>query len=297
MAFSKQLLLVLFLNFLSDGSIAYTPGTSERKSGVSTFDHANYLGTFNRQTNSSQATTATRAYDAFGNLESTTGTPQSTFGFVGSDGYQEDVDSGLKLLGHRFYDSASGRFISRDQTKDARNWYRYCENRPTVATDPDGQFATLIAIAIVFILAAETANAPTSPTDTPPPGWGGAHKLELIQFIYSLDTSPMGGSLTGPEGGIGPVEGPAPNPGEIAGYPPYKGRAPIGHDGFPMELHHPNQEDGEPVVPMTRTEHRGPGNYRNNHQNTGQSPSKINRPVAGKVRVETWSDWWDHWVK
>ena len=66
---------------LSDGSIAYTPGTSERKSGASTFDHGNYLATFTRQTNSSQTTTATRVYDAFGNLESSTGTPQSPFGF------------------------------------------------------------------------------------------------------------------------------------------------------------------------------------------------------------------------
>ncbi len=54
---------------LSDGSIAYTPGTSERKSGASTFDHANYLGTFTRQINASQATTAVRVYDAFGKTD------------------------------------------------------------------------------------------------------------------------------------------------------------------------------------------------------------------------------------
>ena len=27
------------------------------------------------------------------------------FGFAGGYGYQEDADSGLKLLGHRYYDS------------------------------------------------------------------------------------------------------------------------------------------------------------------------------------------------
>ena len=123
---------------LSDGSIAYTPGTSERKSGASTFDHANYLGTINRQTNSSQATTATRVYDAFGNLESTTGVPQSPFGFVGDNHYQEDGDSGLKLLGHRYLDSSTGRYLSRDPIQDGRNWYSYCSNAPTANVDPDG---------------------------------------------------------------------------------------------------------------------------------------------------------------
>jgi hypothetical protein len=38
-----------------------------------------------------------------------------------------------------------------------------------------------------------------------------------------------------------------------------KGRAPIGEDGFPMELHHPNGRDGNNYYlfePMTRTKHR-----------------------------------------
>ena len=123
---------------LSDGSIAYTPGTSERKSGASTYDHANYLGTFTRQTNASQTTTATRVYDAFGNLESATGSPQSPFGFVGAQGYQQDTDSGLKLLGHRYYDSSTGRFLTRDHAKSGRNWFTYCDNSPLRNIDPTG---------------------------------------------------------------------------------------------------------------------------------------------------------------
>ena len=123
---------------LSDGSIAYTPGISERKSGTSTFDHGNYLGTYTRQTNASQATTATRVYDAFGNLESTTGSPQSGFGFVGGQGYQEDSNSGLKLLGHRYYDPSTGRFLTRDHARDGRNWYDYCSNNPLSKSDSTG---------------------------------------------------------------------------------------------------------------------------------------------------------------
>ena len=105
---------------------------------TSTFDQPDYLGTFNLQTNSSQSTTATRVYDAFGNLESTTGTPQSPFGFVGSQGYQEDPNSGLKLLGHRYYDPSTGRFLARDPIQDGRNWYVYCQSGPTSAVDANG---------------------------------------------------------------------------------------------------------------------------------------------------------------
>ena len=60
--------------------------------------------------------TATRTYDAFGMLQSTTGTPKGPFGFAGSHGYQEDSDTGLKLLGHRYYDPSTGRFLTRGRS-------------------------------------------------------------------------------------------------------------------------------------------------------------------------------------
>ncbi len=130
---------------LSDGSIAYTPGISERKSGATTYDLSNFLGSFTRQTNASQTTTSTRIIDAFGNLESSSGTPQSPFGFAGNQGYQEDGDSGLKLLGHRYYDSGTGRFLTRDRAMAGSNWYTYCNNNPLKATDRSGLEPELLA--------------------------------------------------------------------------------------------------------------------------------------------------------
>lgn len=52
-----------------------------------------------------------------------------------------DADSGLKLLGHRYYDSSTGRFLTRDPIKDGRNWYSYCENSPVASIDPLGLLA------------------------------------------------------------------------------------------------------------------------------------------------------------
>lgn len=123
---------------LSDSSAAFTPGISERRSGASKFYGSDYLGTNSLITNSSQATTDTKQYDAFGMLVSSTGSTPTPFGFAGGWGYQEDADSGLKLLGHRYYDATTGRFLTRDPKRDGRNWFTYAESCATKAVDPDG---------------------------------------------------------------------------------------------------------------------------------------------------------------
>ncbi|MCU0315332.1 MAG: RHS repeat-associated core domain-containing protein [Fimbriimonadaceae bacterium] len=63
----------------------------------------------------------------------------SAFGYAGGFGYQEDA-SGLKLLGHRYYDSSTGRFLTRDPIKDGRNWNSYGagEGNPISGVDPTG---------------------------------------------------------------------------------------------------------------------------------------------------------------
>ena len=90
------------------------------------------------ETNSSQSTTATRQFDAFGNPTSTTGSPAGPFGFAGGWGYQQDGDSGLKLLGHRYFDPSTGRFLTRDPGKSGRNWVAYADSSPLTSVDPTG---------------------------------------------------------------------------------------------------------------------------------------------------------------
>ncbi|ARU42624.1 hypothetical protein CCB81_00015 [Armatimonadetes bacterium Uphvl-Ar2] len=121
---------------LRDGQATYTPGVSERRGGVSTWSHSG-LKNADAQTTSVGAIAATRVYDAFGAELSATGTWKGPFGYAGGFGYQED-SSGLKLLGHRYYDPTTGRFLSRDPIKDGRNWYVYSGNQPTTQADPDG---------------------------------------------------------------------------------------------------------------------------------------------------------------
>ena len=127
---------------LNDGSATYVPGISRHTSAGTRTYHQNFAGSNSAETDSTGTTQATRTHDAFGNLVATTGTPSGPFGYVGGGGYQEDNDSGLRLLGHRYYDASVGRFITRDPAQDGGNWYAYCGNSPTNGADPTGFGAT-----------------------------------------------------------------------------------------------------------------------------------------------------------
>lgn len=75
--------------------------------------------------------------------------------------------------------------------------------------------------------------------------------------------------------------------------PVERGSPPKGDDGKPVELHHRNQTEDGPIDEMTMTEHRGKGNFKKNHPNTGQSPSKIDRDKFDKIRKEHWQKEFD----
>jgi RHS repeat-associated protein len=84
------------------------------------------------------AVTDTAEFDAFGKVVARTGTNATQKGFASGHGYQEDGESGYKLLGHRYYDADTGRFLSRDPIGSGRNWYAYCDNSPLKAVDAEG---------------------------------------------------------------------------------------------------------------------------------------------------------------
>jgi RHS repeat-associated protein len=136
---------------LADGAAVYTPGVSERRGGVTTFLHSG-IKNAEAQTSTAQTLTATRTYDAFGNVVSSTGTWQGPFGYGGPFGYQEDA-TGLRLLGHRLYDPSTGRFLTRDPIKDGRHWYVYSGNDPVNFADPDGLTPkALVAIPVALAI-------------------------------------------------------------------------------------------------------------------------------------------------
>jgi len=114
-------------------------GLLSRRSGTGTSFYA-----FDAQGNPSQTLTATAAvqstslFDAYGNGTNPSADPFSGFG--SQWGYYRDSETGLQLLGHRYYDSGTGRFINRDPAGYAGgiNLYAYAGNNPINAIDPSG---------------------------------------------------------------------------------------------------------------------------------------------------------------
>ena len=121
---------------LGDGLARYVT-SGEVRGGVRSTFHAG-LKNADLQTNVSAVASASRSYDAFGNVVGSSGTWRSPFGHAGPFGYQSDADTGFQLLGHRYYDPSTGRFLTRDPAKDGRNWYVYCGSSPVKRLDPTG---------------------------------------------------------------------------------------------------------------------------------------------------------------
>ena len=82
-------------------------------------------------------------------------------------------------------------------------------------------------------------------------------------------------------------------PDRIISGPSRRGNAPIGDDGRPIELHHTTQSPDGPIDEMTRADHGGGENFKKNHSNTGQDPSKIDRKQWNKDRKNYWEKQWD----
>lgn len=87
-------------------------------------------------TDASGAVTDPWRYDAYGNVKSHTGSSTTKLSFARQWGYQQD-SGGIQLLGHRYYESDTGVFLSRDPALDGSNWFGYVDGNPTNAIDPD----------------------------------------------------------------------------------------------------------------------------------------------------------------
>lgn len=84
------------------------------------------------------------SFDAFGNQQST---EEDASGYKNPFRYcgeYFDVETGLLYLRARYYDAASGRFISEDPIRHGLNWYAYCNGNPLMFIDPSGEVAAVI---------------------------------------------------------------------------------------------------------------------------------------------------------
>jgi RHS repeat-associated protein len=97
-------------------------------------------------TSSAAAVTDTYQYDAFGRLIAITGATANNFDYSGE---QFDGNVGLYNLRARYYNQATGRFLSRDPVEGVKccglswNPYIYVKDNPINAVDPRGLADTI----------------------------------------------------------------------------------------------------------------------------------------------------------
>ncbi len=103
---------------------------------------------------------ASYTYDAWGNIESITGTLADTVGTINPiryRGYYYDAETGLYYVSSRYYDAEIGRWINADDSDvlgiepdslSHYNLFAYCWNNPVNMTDDNGYLPWFVAAAV-----------------------------------------------------------------------------------------------------------------------------------------------------
>jgi len=135
------------------------------RSGATSYYQADGLGSITSITDASGSPAATYTYDSFGKLVQSSGTLVNPFRYTARE---FDSESGIYFYRARYYESASGRFLSEDPVEFAGgiNFYAYVGSNPVTLTDPTGF--------------APTALPPTLTS------WTEAEQIAYRAYVWSL---------------------------------------------------------------------------------------------------------------
>jgi|GEM_PF-1407328 len=81
------------------------------------------------------------------------GTNNTPYGTKGQWGYYTDGETGLLLLTHRYFDPATGRFLTRDPIgfEGGINLYAYVGNGVVVKADPEGYGIVDVCLTVAYL--------------------------------------------------------------------------------------------------------------------------------------------------
>jgi RHS repeat-associated protein len=107
------------------------------RSGIVDYYEQDGLGSVTSLTALNGSLAESYTYDSFGNTTNSTGSLTNYFRYTGRE---FDTETNLYYYRARYYDTASGRFLSEDPLEfdGEYNFYRYAENNPPLLTDPFG---------------------------------------------------------------------------------------------------------------------------------------------------------------
>ena len=126
-------------NVISANTVADT-GLLATRTSASAFYAFDVQGSASHRLDGSGSALSASVFDAFG-VRVTNDTSGDPFaGFGGQNGYRSESETGLQLLGLRYYDPASGTFLNRDPIKydGGLNLYNYTYNNPIGSSDASG---------------------------------------------------------------------------------------------------------------------------------------------------------------
>jgi RHS repeat-associated protein len=124
--------------FGANGLLSRKAGGASTSGTFHTFDPQ---GNTCQRLDSSGNVLSSHLFDAYGaEYDQPSGTKAGVFGFGGQWGYYTDSETSLALLTNRYYDSARGRFLTRDPAGygGGINLYGFVGNSPLSGIDPLG---------------------------------------------------------------------------------------------------------------------------------------------------------------
>jgi RHS repeat-associated protein len=110
------------------------------RSGATSYYNADGLGSITSVSNVAGALAQTYTFDSFGKQTNSAGSLINPFQYTGRE---FDSETGLYFYRARYYDPASGRFISEDSLRwrGGTDFYRYTRNNPIDFRDPSGKLS------------------------------------------------------------------------------------------------------------------------------------------------------------
>ena len=156
---------------------------------------------------------ASYTYDAWGNIESVTGTLANTVGTINPiryRGYYYDNETELYYLNARYYDSEIGRWISPEPNVYtgafdsgagifAYNIYAYCANNPVKYSDYTGEFI-LTSLIVGAVVGAAIGFGATVYSDYKDDGEIFNGSVDVVDYVAN---TVVGGIVGGATGGTG----------------------------------------------------------------------------------------------
>ena len=109
-----------------------------QRGSVTSYYQNDGVGSITSLSNPAAALANTYTFDSFGNKTASTGTITNPFQYTGRE---FDTETGIYYYRARYFDPASGRFVSEDPLRfggDGPSFYVYVNNDPTDFVDPLG---------------------------------------------------------------------------------------------------------------------------------------------------------------